>query len=334
MRRREFVTFLGAGTAISVGAAWPLSANAQQRGRTPRVGVLWHAGSAEEEEPYLIALRQALNGLGYIDGRTVTLEQRFPNEQPDRFASLAAELAADKVDVLVASGTLAALAAQRATAAIPIVFVVVPDPIAIKLVDSLARPGGNITGLTNISSDLSAKRLEFFKEAFPNITRVALLVNANDQRNMKRYIDETKVAATRLGMEFQPAEAHSIGDVEQLFDKAVEARLKGVVVAPDGMFFQGRKLLAQSALARGLPMIAFSRETLEAGALMSYGADVRALFRRAAAYVDKLLKGEAPANLPVEQPTRFEFLINLKTAKALNVDVSPMLLTRADEVIE
>jgi putative ABC transport system substrate-binding protein len=217
MRRREFVTF------ISAAAVWPLGANAQQRGRVPRVGVLWHAGSAEEEGPYLIALQQALNGLGYIDGRTVTLEQRFPNEQPDRFASLAAELAADRVDVLVASGTLAALAAQRATTAIPIVFVVVPDPVGIKLVDSLARPGGNITGLTNISSDLSAKRLEFFKEAFPSITRVALLVNANDQRNMKRYIDETKAAAARLGMEFQPAEAHSIGDIEQLFDKAVEA---------------------------------------------------------------------------------------------------------------
>jgi ABC-type uncharacterized transport system substrate-binding protein len=247
---------------------------------------------------------------------------------------LAAELSADRVDVLVASGTLAALAAQRATTAIPIVFVVVPDPVGIKLVDSLARPGGNITGLTNVSSDLSAKRLEFFKEAFPSITRVALLVNANDQRNMKRYIDETKAAAARLGMEFQPAEAHSIGDIERLFDKAVEARLEGVVVSPDGMFFQGRKSLAQAALTRRLPMIAFSRETLEAGALMSYGADVRAVFRRAAAYVDKLLKGEAPANLPVEQPTRFEFLINLKTAKALNVEVSPMLLTRADEVIE
>jgi putative ABC transport system substrate-binding protein len=328
MRRREFVTF------ISAAAVWPLGASAQQRGRVPRVGVLWHAGSAEEEGPYLIALQQALNGLGYIDGRTVALEQRFPNEQPDRFASLAAELAADRLDVLVASGTLAALAAQRATTAIPIVFVAVPDPVGIKLVDSLARPGGNITGLTNVSSDLSAKRLEFFKEAFPRTTRVALLVNANDQRNMKRYIDETKAAATRLGMEFQPAEAHSIGDIEQLFDKAVQARLEGVVVSPDGMFFQGRKSLAQSALTRRLPMISFSRETLEAGALMSYGADVRTLFRRAAVYVDKLLKGEAPANLPVEQPTRFEFLINLKTAKALNVEVSPMLLIRADEVIE
>jgi putative ABC transport system substrate-binding protein len=296
--------------------------------------VLWHAGSAEEEGPYLTALQQALNGLGYIDGRTVTMEQRFPNEQPDRFASLATELAADAVDVLVASGTLAALAAQRATMAIPIVFVAVPDPVGVSLVDSLARPGGNITGLTNVSSDLSGKRLEFFKEAFPGISRVALLVNANDRQNMKRYIDETKTAAIRLGIEFQPAEAHSIGDIGQLFDKAVEARLEGVVVSPDGMFFQGRKQLAQAALTRRLPMIAFSRETLEAGALMSYGADVRAIFRRAAAYVDKLLKGEVPANLPVEQPTRFEFLINLKTAKALNVEVSPMLLTRADEVIE
>jgi putative tryptophan/tyrosine transport system substrate-binding protein len=328
MQRREFITFL------SAAAVWPLSAHAQQRGRVPRVGVLWHAGSAEEEGPYLSALQQALNGLGYIDGRTITLEHRFPNEEPDQFVSLAAGLAADRVDVLVASSTLSALAAQRATAVIPVVFVVVPDPVGIKLVDSLARPGGNITGLTNVSSDLSAKRLELFKEAFPSITRVALLVNANDERNMKRYVDETKAAATRLGIDFQPAEARSIGDIEQLFDKAVAAHLEGVVVAPDGMFFQGRKSLAKSALTRRLPLSVFSRETLEAGALMSYGADYRALFRRAATYVDKLLKGETPANLPVEQPTRFEFLINLKTAKALGVEISPMLLTRADEVIE
>ena len=328
MRRREFVTL------IAAAAVWPLGASAQQRRRVPRVGVLWHAGSAEEEGPYLIALQQALNSLGYVDGRTVTLEQRFPNEQPDRFEILAAELAADRVDVLVTSGTLSALAAHRATTAIPIVFVVVPDPVGMKLVDSLARPGGNMTGLTNVSSDLSAKRLELFKEAFPGISSVALLVNANDQLNMKRYIEETRVAATRLGIDFQPAEARSVGDFERLFDKALEAHLEGVVVAPDGMFFQGRKLLAQSALAHRLPISVFSRETLEAGALMSYGADYRALFLRAATYVDKLLKGATPADLPVEQPTKFEFLINLKTAKALNVEISPVLLTRADGVIE
>jgi putative tryptophan/tyrosine transport system substrate-binding protein len=328
MQRREFITLLS-GVAV-----WPLSAHAQQRGRVPRVGVLWHAGSAEEEGPYFIALQQALNALGYIDGRTIALEYRFPNEEPDRFASMAAELAASKVEVLVAVSTLSAMAAQRATTTIPIVFVLVPDPVGIELVKSLARPGGNITGLTNTSSDLSAKRLELFKETFPRITRVALLVNANDQRNMKRYIDETKTAATKLGMDVQPVEARSIGDLEQAFDRVVEARLEGVVVVPDGMFYQGRTSLAQSALTRRLPLMVFSRETLQAGGLMSYGADVRAILRRAATYVDKLLKGETPADLPVEQPTKFEFLISLKTAKVLGLEITPMLLTRADEVIE
>ena len=328
MQRREFITLL------SVAAVSPLSAHAQQRGRVPRVGVLWHAGSAEEEGPYFIALQQALNALGYINGRTITLEYRFPNEEPDRFASMAAELAASKVEVLVAVSTLSAMAAQRATTTIPIVFVLVPDPVGTKLVNSLARPGGNITGLTNTSSDLSAKRLELFKETFPRRTHVALLVNANDQRNMKRYIDETKTAATKLGMDVQPVEARSIGDFDQAFDKVVEARLEGVLVVPDGMFYQGRTSLAQSALTRRLPLMVFSRETLQAGGLMSYGADVRAILRRAAAYVDKLLKGETPADLPVEQPTKFEFLISLKTAKALGLEITPMLLTRADEVIE
>ena len=291
-------------------------------------------GQCRAGGPYLTALQQALDGLGYVDGRTIALDHRFANELPDRFTSLAAELAASKVEVLVASGTLAALAAQRSTATIPIVFVVVPDPVAIKLVDSLARPGGNVTGLTNTSSDLSAKRLELFKEAFPRISRVGLLVNENDQRNMKRYVDESKTAAAGLAMEVQPLAARSIADFDRIFDKAREARLEGVIAVQDGMFFQGRKSLAQSALARRLPLVVFSRETLQEGALMSYGADVRVMFRRAAAYVDKLLKGEAPSDLPVEQPTRFEFLVNLKTAKALGVEFSPMQLARADEVIE
>jgi putative ABC transport system substrate-binding protein len=328
MQRREFITLL------SGAAVWPIGAQAQQYGKVPRVGVLWHAGSAEEEGAYFIALQQALNRLGYIDGHTVTMEYRFPNEQPERFTSMAAELAASKVDVLAAISTLSALAAQRATKTIPIVFVLVPDPVAIGLVDSFARPGGNITGLTNTSADLSAKRLELFKEAFPRITRVALLVNANDQGNMKRYINETTTAAGAVGIDVQPVEVRSKGDFEQAFDKVVEAGLGGVVVTPDGMFYQGRTSLAQSALTRRLPLMAFSREVLQAGSLMSYGADVRAILRRAAVYLDKLLKGEKPRDLPVEQPAKFEFLVNLKTAKALGLEISPLLLTRADEVIE
>jgi putative tryptophan/tyrosine transport system substrate-binding protein len=328
MRRREFIAL------FSGAAVWSFSAHAQQRGRVPRIGVLWHAANAEQEAIYLGALEKGLTDLGYVAGRTITLEHRFPNEQPDRFASLAAELVALKVDVLIAVTPLAALAAQRATTTIPIVFILVPDPVERKLVNSLARPGGNITGLTHISIDLSAKRLEMLKEAFPRTTRVALLLNANDQSGTRRYISESKTAATALGLDVQPMELRSVEDIEQVFDKIVEARLEIVAAAPDGLMFQGRHLIAQAAMTRHLPLIVFSRETLMAGGLMSYGPDLPAIFRRAATYVDKLLKGETPSDLPVEQPTKFEFLINLNTARALGLEISPMLLSRADDVIE
>ncbi len=328
MQRREFITLL------SGASVWPLSAHAQQRGRVPRVGVLWHAGSAEEEAIYLGALQQGLVGLGYIDGRTIKLEHRFPNEQPERFVSLAAELVGLRVDVLVAVTRLGAAAAQRATTTIPIVFILVADPIGTKLVSSLARPGGNITGLTNIAVELSAKRLALFKEALPRVTRVALLVNAADPQGMQRFIDEAKTAATSLGLDVQPVEVRSIDEFEQALDRVVEGRLEGVLTVLDGLFYQGRSLIAQLAITRRLPLMVNSRETLQAGGLMSYGADIPAIFRRAAAYVDKLLKGEKAADLPVEQPTKFEFLINLKTAKALGLEISSMMLSRADEVIE
>jgi putative ABC transport system substrate-binding protein len=329
MRRREFITLVG-----GAAASWPLAARGQPTRKMPRVGVLWHAGSAEEEAIYLGALQQGFNDLGYIDGKTIALEHRFPNEQPERFASLAAELAALRVDVLVAVTLPAALAAQRATTTIPIVFILVPEPVRSKLVNSFARPGGNITGLTQIAVELSAKRLELLKEAFPRMTRVALLVNANDQQAMHRFMDETKTAATALGLDVQPVEVRSLGDFEQAFDKMVDSRLEGIVVYPDGLVYQGRTLMAQYARTRHLPLMVFSRESLVAGALMSYGPDYQNIFRRAAVYVDKILKGEKPADLPVELPTKFQFFINLKTAKALGIDVPPTLLTRADEVIE
>ena len=328
MRRREVITLLGGA------AAWPMAARAQQRKSVPRVGVLWHAGSAEEEAIYLGAFQQGLNGLGYIDGQTISLEHRFPNEEPQRFVNLAAELASLKVDVLVAVTRPAAVAAQRATSTIPIVFIVVPDPVGTRLVDSLSRPGGNVTGFTHIAVELSAKRLALFKESFPHMSRVALVVNANDQQGMLRYIDESQTAAKALGLLVVPTAVRALGDFAPAFDGIVAAGLEGVVLPADGLFYQGRAVLAQLALARRLPLMVYSRETLEAGALMSYGADNRVIFRRAAIYVDKILKGEKAADLPVEQPTKFEFLINLKTAKALGLEIPPAVLARADEVIE
>jgi putative tryptophan/tyrosine transport system substrate-binding protein len=226
------------------------------------------------------------------------------------------------------------MAAQRATTAIPIVFIVVPDPIGTKLVNSLARPGGNITGLTHIAVELSAKRLALFKEAFPNASRAALLVNSSDPPGMRRYIEESQTAGAKLGVTIHPVEVRSPKDFGPALDKIVAEHLDGVLVPADGLFYQGRTLLAESALQRRLPLVVYSRETLEAGALMSYGADQRAIFRRAATYVDKILKGESAADLPVEQPTKFETLINLKTAKALGLIIPDMTLALADEVIE
>jgi putative ABC transport system substrate-binding protein len=328
MERREFIVLCTAAVA-----SWPIAARAQRLSKA-KVGILWHAGSAEEEMPYFDALHHALKELGYIDGKAIALEDRFPNEKPEQFVSLATELIALPVDVIVAVTLPAALAAQAATKTIPIVFILVPDPVRSKLVNSFARPGGNITGLTQIAVELSAKRLEFLKEAFPRISRVALVVNANDQKTMQRVIDENKAAASALGLDIQPVEVRSLQDFEQAFDKIVDSRLEGIVVYPDGLTYQARTLMAQYARERRLPLVVFSRESLIAGALMSYGPDYKNIFRRAAVYIDKILKGEKPADLPVELPTKFELFVNLKTAKSLGIEIPPTLLARADEVIE
>jgi len=311
----------------------PPIAHAQQTKKVPRIGVLWHAASAEEEGPYFDAVRQGFRELGYVEGSTIILEHRFPNEEPERFRSMAAELAALKPDVLLAAGGPASVAAKNATTTIPVVFIVVPDPVGSKLVESLARPGANVTGLANFAVQLSAKRVEYLKEAIPRLSRVALLINPNT-RITSQYIAESEAAAATLGLMVQRIEARSIDDLERAFDAMVKARVQAVAVNAEGVFFQGRALLAKLAVARGLPTCVFSREILEAGAFMSYGPDQRAIFRRATVYADKILKGAKPAELPVEQPTRFELLINITTAKALGLKVPSSLLARADHVIE
>ena len=328
MRRREFIALL------SSAGVWPLAASAQNARTVPRIGVLWHAGSAEEEAIYLKALRQGLSDLGYVEGQNITLENRFPAEIPERFISLAAELAALNVDVLVAVNRLAALAAQRATTTIPIVFVYVPDPVESKLVASLAHPGGNITGLSNFAHDLTAKRVELLKTTVPSVSRVALLVNPNDKENARRNVEESQTAADKLGLILQPVEIRASGDLTPAFSKMRNEQINGVVVSQDGLFYATRKDIADLALAHRLPAIVYSRETLEAGALASYGPSSYGLFRRAGVYIDKILKGAKPADLPVELPTKFEFILNLKTAKALGLTIPPTLLARADEVIQ
>lgn len=328
MRRRDFLALIG-GTA----AGFSHDAFAQSGRRTPKVGVLWHAGSAEEEAIYMRALSQGFNELGYFEKKTIQLEHRFPNERPELFASMARELAALPVDVLVAVTQPAALAAAAATTKIPIVFNHVPDPIRSNLVNSLARPGGNVTGLTNIAAEIAAKRVQLLKEAFPQMKKVGLLINPGDPA-MISFVDEAKTSALALGMEVQIVELRSVDDFEAAFKRLADTGAESVVTAPNGLFYQGRGMIGQLAIARRLPSIVVSRETLEGGALMSYGADFQAIFRRTPVYVDKILKGEKPGDLPVEQPTKFQFLINLKTAKAIGVNFSEAFLLSADEVID
>ena len=328
MRRREFIAALGGA------AAWPVLARAQQGRKAPVVGVLWHAGSEREEAPFLAALRHGLADLGHVEGQNLVIENRFANEQYDRFNGLAAELAESKVDVLVAVSPAAAAAAKRATSTIPVVFVVVPDPVSSKLVESLARPGGNVTGLSNLVVDLSAKRLQLFKEAVMDLSRVALLVNTGDPGIARRTVEEAQDAATRLSLTLQAIEIAQPGELDAVFSTLNRERVDGVMTTLDAMMFNERKRIADLALLQKLPVMVHNRQMVEAGGLISYGPSFPDLFRRAAAYVDKILKGEKPADIPVEQPTKFELVINLKTAKALGLTIPPTLLARADEVIE
>jgi putative ABC transport system substrate-binding protein len=321
------------GALVVLAGCGPAAPATPSPSRVPRLGMLWHAANAEEEKPYLDSFRQGLRDLGYVEGQTITLENRFPNEEPEKFRAMAAELVAFKPDVLLASTTPAAAAVKQATRDIPIVFASVPDPVASELVDSLAKPGGNVTGLTNSAGQLSAKRLEYMKEAIPGLSRVALLVNPNAAIT-RRYLDESETAAASLGLAVQPIEARTLDDLEPAFDRMVEARAEAVVLNPDGLFFQSRTSMPGMALARRLPLCAYSRETFEAGALLSYGPDQRLMFRRAAVYVQKLLRGAKPADLPVEQPTEFELLVNLKTAQELGLTIRQSVLARATEVVE
>jgi putative ABC transport system substrate-binding protein len=257
----------------------------------------------------------------------------FADEQYERFNSNAVELVQRKVDVLIAVTLPAALAAQRVTNTIPIVFILVPDPVATKLVASLARPGGNITGLSQLALDMSAKRLELFKEAVPHLSKVVLLVNPSDPISTDRSIEQARTSAERLGVTIQPIAAQQPGDIERAFS-SIEDGVTGVVVEPDGLFFRERERFAELALKRKIPMMVFNSTMVEDGGLMTYAADNLAIFRRSAAYLDKILKGAKPDELPVELPTKFEIAINLKTAKAIGLAISPSILNRADKVIE
>jgi len=326
MNRREFITLLGGATA------GPVVARAQQAEKVPTIGVLWHGGGAEEEAPYFNAVIEGFRGLGYVEGRNIRFEHRFPNDTPDRFRSLAAELVSLKVDVIVTWGGAAAPYAKDATTTIPIVFGLELDPVGNKLVASFARPGGNITGFTNFLPDLAQKRLQYLKEVVPGMSRVGLLAPLAD-RHLSLFVSEITEGAHRLGLTLQTFDVQSLSDLDQAFDAMDRSGIQGVI-PQGGLMFQGKAIIAKLALTHHLPICVWSKESLEVGALMSYGPDYIAIAHRVGTYVDKILKGAKPADLPVEQPTKVQLLLNGKTAKGLGIDFPPHLLATADELIE
>jgi putative tryptophan/tyrosine transport system substrate-binding protein len=327
MRRRDFLSVVG-----SAMIALPTVARGQPGGKIPIVGYLWHAGSAGEEHPYFGALLDGFARLGYVEGRNIKLEHRFPNETPERFKSMAAELVSLNVDVLM-GGAIAATYLRDATTKIPIVFMFVPDPVGMKLVQSIARPGGNATGLSNFGREVAGKRLQLLKELVPGLSRVALLMNSH-QPTTPVFVDVMRAAADQLGLVLQTFDARSLEEIEPAFDAMGRAGIQAITPVQGGLFFQARALVAKLAIARRLPMLAYSKETFADGALVCYAPDQVEMCRRSTVYADKILKGAKPGDLPVEQPTKFELLINLKTAKTLGLDVPLHLQQLADEVIE
>jgi putative tryptophan/tyrosine transport system substrate-binding protein len=283
------------------------------------------------------AFRQGLRDLGYVEGRNVVIEYRDAEGKVERHPALAAELVALKVDVIVVAGsTLTAQTVKQATSTLPIVFIAVGDPVGSGLVTSLARPGGNVTGLSNIGPELVGKRLELLKQAVPGVDRVAVLwlPGALGERTDKDMLTGADVAARALGVRLQFVEARGPDEFARAFSDMTSARAGGLTVLPSARLLREHRRLVDLAAKNRLPAVYTSREFVDAGGLMAYGANLADLYRRAATYVDKVLKGAKPADLPVEQPTKFELVINLKTAKALGLEIPPTLLTRADEIIE
>ena len=324
--RRAFIGTLAGGLLAA-----PLAAAAQQAAKVPRIGYMW-AGNLALREAFL----QGLRDLGYVEGRNVVIEYRDPEGKFDRLPALAADLVALKVDVIVVTSTPAALAAKQATRTIPIVFTWAADPVGSGLVTSLARPGGNVTGLSLLAPELVGKRLELLKQAVPGGSRVAALWLPGylGERTEKDMLEAADVAARALGVRLQVVEARGPEDFDRAFSDMTRARAGAVTVQSTGIFFIERQRLVDLAAKNRLPAMYLVREFVDAGGLMSYGANVADLHRRAATYVDKILKGAKPADLPVEQPTKFELVINAKTAKALGLSIPPSLLQRADEVIQ
>ena len=323
MRRREFIAALGGL------AAWPLIARAQQNVKAYRVG-FFSAGSAGPSD---FVFSDALREFGWIEGKNIIIERLYAENRMDRLPELAAELVSRNVDVIVAAGTLAPLALKRATTTIPIVMAAAGDPLGSGLVASLAHPGGNVTGLSLMAPDLGGKRLQMLKELLPAVSHVSVLWNAANPYPALVF-KETQDAGQSLGIQIQSAAVRNPNDFDDAFAAAIGAHADALITVEDPLTVNYRKQIADFAIKSRLPTMHGIKEFVVVGGLMSYGANIPDLFRRSAGYVDRILKGGKPADMPVQQPTKFEFVINLKTAKALGLDVPATLLARADEVIE
>ena len=326
MDRRTFIASM-AGAVFSA----PLAAEAQQAGKVYRVGFLWESPTVFPDA--IEAFRQGLRDLGYVEGRNIAIEYRWAEGKPERMREFAEELVRLKVDVIMAPSSVYTGAAKRATSTIPIIFMSHADPIRSGHVASLARPGGNITGLTIMMTETNVKGLELFKEAVPGLSRVAVIWEPATPSHGPG-LKAVEVAGPALGLRIQPVAVRSATEYESAFSAIVRERAGGVLVLSTPLFIAGAKPLAELAITHKLPSLFGPKHHVAAGGLMSYSPDRADLYRRGAIYVDKILKGAKPADLPVQQPTKFELAINLKTAKALGLTIPPSLLHRADQVIQ
>jgi putative ABC transport system substrate-binding protein len=326
MKRRSFIKL-----AVAGGVAWPWAARGQQPAKLPTIGVS-DASTPSTEGQWVAAFVQRLRELGWVEGRTIAIEYRWAEGRAERAAEIAAEFVRTKVDVIVASGTANVVAAKQATSAIPIVFAAVGDPLGTGLVASLARPGGNITGLSIQQTDLAGKRLEMLREILPGLRTLAILANV-DAANAVLDLRRAQAAARTLGIDPVTLEISRAENIAPAFD-GLKGRADALYVVLDPLTNSHRLRINTLALGARLPTMHGIRESVEAAGLISYGTNFPDLFRRAADFADKILRGAKPADLPVEQPTKFELVINLTTAKALGLTISEQLLARADEVIE